>query len=242
MCNHAFFHKRPIGTNSRLKCTTSITDVPVDSLLSVIRDGGANSVNRNTKQISIGIEFNYLVCAETRSSNSLKIWAMKVVDLIECLPKCGYVANHIANPELRHHSKRASTKRRSEKIISSSKIRVDRFKINDAIQRSLHSNLTDKNRSLLSAKKGALEKSAKTKIDSEVSIMDVTRLAQTIINESSLNATNDAGGRVNSMITRLRQADVLISKRFKEGKSLLILSSDSDFLMCLGKNRCKLRN
>ena len=33
----------------------------------------------------------------------------------------------------------------------------------------------------------------------------------------------------------MHQADILISKRFKEGKSHLIVSIDSDYLMCLGK-------
>ena len=76
-------------------------------------------------------------------------------------------------------------------------------------------NLTDENRSLLSGKKADLEKSAKRKIDSEVSVMDITRLAQTMIDERSLNVTNETGGRVNSMIEGLHQADVLIVKRFK---------------------------
>ena len=42
--------------------------------------------------------------------------------------------------------------------------------------------------------------------------MGITRLAQTMIDERSLNATNDSGGRANSMITGLYQEGVLIAK------------------------------
>ena len=57
-----------MGTNSGSNCTASITDVAVASLLSVIRDDGINSGNDNNQQLSIDFDFNYLVCAETKSS------------------------------------------------------------------------------------------------------------------------------------------------------------------------------
>ena len=75
--------------NSESKGTASITDIPVASLLSVVREGSVNSVNDNNQQLSIDIDFNYLVCTETKSSDSLKIRAMKAVDIIECLSKVG---------------------------------------------------------------------------------------------------------------------------------------------------------
>ena len=128
-----------MGIDSGSKCTASITDVPVASMLPVIRDGGVNSVNDNNQQISIDVDFNYLVCTETRSSDSLKSWAMKAVDMIECMSKCGCIVNHVAYPELRHHSKRASIKRLSNKVISSVKVRGCRFKLNDVTQRHVNS-------------------------------------------------------------------------------------------------------
>ena len=58
--DHTFFHKLPMGIKSGSKHTSSIIDVHMAIMLSVIRDGGVNSGNDNNQQISIEVDFNYL--------------------------------------------------------------------------------------------------------------------------------------------------------------------------------------
>ena len=96
--------------------------------------------------------------------------------------------------------------------------------------------------SALNDERKSLEKLAKRTITPDHSILDIAKLAFKIMTDRDLISTNESGGRVNAMVSGMFQADALIAKRFKLGLSHVIVSSDSDFMMLVGKSCIQIKD
>ena len=130
----------------------------------------------------------------------MKVRASKVVATMSFFSDCRLSVKPVADPEKSRHSKRASIKRRADEAVLASTARAARCELSKLNQQILSK--STRIEELVSLKKHIteIEKAAKKSVPDAASLMDVTRLIQTIIEEENLNSKNESGGQICSQI------------------------------------------
>ena len=233
-----------MGINGGAKCSATIKDAPVASVMSKLREIAAESGQNDAPLPVIDADINWLICSKTSDSDSLRSRAIRAADILESFSRFGCIVNPICDPETRHHSKMASTQRRSNKVAKEALTRASRYKLNQTNQKlsNVRHNSDASDISALNDERKSLEKLAKRSIAPDHSILDIAQLAFKIMTDRDLISTNAHGGRVNAMVSGMFHTDALIAKRFKLGLSHVIVSSDSDFTMLVGKSCIQIKD
>ena len=114
-----------MGINGGSKCSATIVNAPVAAMMSAIREKNAASAGQNLNPV-VDVDVNWLICNKTKASESMKVRASKVVAIMSFFSDCGMLVKPVADPEKRHHSKRALVKRRADKVVLASTVRAAR--------------------------------------------------------------------------------------------------------------------
>ena len=126
-----------MGINGGSKCSAIIVNAPVVAIMSAIREKNAASAAGQNPNPVVDADVNWLICNKTKASESMKVRASKVVAIMSFFSDCGMLVKPVADPEKRHHSKRASVKRRADKVVLTSTVRAARHKLNNLNQQIL---------------------------------------------------------------------------------------------------------
>ena len=164
--------------NGGAKCSATIKDAPVASVMSKLRELATESGQNEVPLPVIDVDINWLICSKTLESDSLRSRATKAADILESFSKFGCVVNPICDPETRHHSKMASTQRRSNKAAKEALMRASRCKLNQINQKlsNLRRDSDASDFSALNDERKSLEKLAKRTITPDHSILDMHKL------------------------------------------------------------------
>ena len=103
---------------------------PCNKFFATLRELKVETGSEEHQQLAIVVNLNWLTCNKTKESDCIKSMSERAADIIEFYSKRGLVVMIISDPESHHHSKIASTQRRSVKAKQNTEIRVARFKLN----------------------------------------------------------------------------------------------------------------
>ena len=84
-----------MGINGGAKCSATIKDAPVASVMSKLRELAAESGQNEVPLPVIDVDINWLICSKTSESDSLRSRATKAADILESFSKFGCVVNPI---------------------------------------------------------------------------------------------------------------------------------------------------
>ena len=238
-----------MGLQSGSKCIATIKNITLTGLMALLREQHVtNNEHPNvtvspdtTYQVKIDFDVNWLFMSKTKNTDSLKAKVDKTVSIMVSFAKCGCICTPICDPDDRHHSKRASIRRKVDKVLLGIKVRSARYELIEVTQ-TLLSAPEDTDRNALETRKGVLSKLARRDINSNDVSHDLIKLLQRTISDARLCVQNEAGGYVGDVSTGLYQADLPLAKRFCTGKSTVICSSDSDFAMYIGSEMIQMKD
>ena len=129
-----------MGINGGSKCSATIVNAPVAAIMSEIREKNAASAAGQHQNPVVDVDVNWLISNKMKASESMKVRASKVVAIMRFFSDCGLSVKPVADPKKRHHIKRASVKRRTDKVVLASTVRAARHKLNNLNQKNLSNN------------------------------------------------------------------------------------------------------
>ena len=140
--------------------------------MSAIREKNAEFASGQNPIPVADIDANWLICNKTKASESTKVRASKVVAIMSFFCDHGLLVKPVADPEKRHHSKRAPVKRRANKVILASAVRATRCKLSKLNQEILSKNTRIEELVSLKKQVAEIEKAAKKSVPNAVSLID----------------------------------------------------------------------
>ena len=125
--NSAAIHSS-MGLQSGVKCTSTVSNVSLNSLLNAMREMKKNDSESNTNRLCVDFDANWLMINKSRANDSVKQRVDKIYNVLKYFSSCGVECAPVCNPEHRHHSKRASVCRKSDRFVKDISIKSARSK------------------------------------------------------------------------------------------------------------------
>ena len=120
-----------MGTNGGSKYSATISNATVTSIMSSIHEKRAMSATDRQHNYAVDVGINWLICNKTKPNESIIIRASKVLEIMMFFLDCGFSVKLVSDPEKHYHSKRASVKRRADKVVLDSSVIVVRHQLNN---------------------------------------------------------------------------------------------------------------
>ena len=219
------------GANSILFTVTGLT-------LKALKEISRSRLQEDQHLVCIDVDCSWVghkLAAKT--GNYLQAGVM-TAEVLHLLAQSGFVVTPICDPQDRHHSKRASTARITEKEKARLTALCSRYRLTALSQKLVDTTITadekeeaEKEITSLNKVVNTAEKKASTCGTIPLSFVEDLELALTAMDA---HLPNEHECFVQKVEVAFSQADALIAKILVERKGHLILANDTDFLTLVG--------
>ena len=237
-----------MGIKSAKKVTLNIKDLSMKGTKDIIdyvcrldeqiQGGMLEGAEPTSSSKRIDVDCNYIACKEGGMKKPEEA-TIKTADILVCLANYGFIVTPICDGSIRHHSKRASMERISKGEQNRIKYSVARLQLLATTQQLRdNNNLNDQQKQELQNRQTELNKlvsSLENKSNENALPPSFAIDLQIELELRGAHETNDNMGRVEQVKVGLFQADPLIAKRARQNKSDIIMASDTDFFVTVGR-------
>ena len=202
-----------MGIQNSARCVAKVESVRMSGMMSALRQ-----MSPDNQHVPIDVDLHLLIMSKCRNETSCKSKVRKVMSMMKMFSGCICVVCPVADPAHRHHSKRASIRRRIEKIFKSVEITSARYELTQISQKLSMGSCEANEKEILTKEKDRLTKLAKKGIHpdhSHMMGMTMSMLSESI-KEENLSTPNESGGSACDAKLGLHQAHVLLVKRFAD--------------------------
>ena len=161
------------------QCTATITGVDLSGMMNLLCH-----VHSSKHTITIDVDINWFVMNKCKYCDSVKASADKIISIMKSLANCGCVCCPICDPEVRHHTKRASMQRKTSKFFNYAKSVSARYKLIHVTQILSNANNNESETSHLITEKNKLSKLAEKASTINANVSDVVRMLSETVTEN----------------------------------------------------------